>query len=402
MLWSPSGTATVLQNPSGQSNNATRAINASGQSVGFSGNTAVLWSPSGKATVLQNPPGQSIGIVWAINAAGQSAGDVTSNGPYNTVEAVLWSPTGQPTVLQDAGGYGDSGAYAINNSGQSAGFSFVAPGSGGGEDAVLWSPTGKATVFRTWAVTASAKPTPSTTPVRASGFLLPRAAASPAARTRCCGRRRGRRPCSGRGRPWLQRGRRHQRLRAERWVFLHRARHLWAGEYEAVLWSPSGKATVLPDVGGYGESAAVAVNASGWSIGYSCNFPESYCPTDEVAALWSPTGAGTNLGRRPRTCLERYRSGWAQQSRRHYRLWRLRRRAIWLPARARPRALDLGDAARRLRRPRPWPATAACGREGRPSLPFASAISPGSTRAPAAPPRRSGPASSSRPICRAF
>jgi hypothetical protein len=46
----------------------------------------------------------------------------------------------------------------------------------------------------------------------------------------------------------------------------------------------------------HGESAAVAINASGWSVGYSCTFPSSYCPDDLVAALWSPTGAGTNLG----------------------------------------------------------------------------------------------------------
>jgi hypothetical protein len=222
--------------------------------------------------VLQNPPGQSIGIVWAISAAGQSAGDVTGNGPYNTVEAVLWSPSGQPTVLQDAGGYGDSGAYAINDSGQSAGFSFVAPGSGGGEDAVLWSPSGDATVLQDVGGYGFSEAHAINDSGESVGFSLTAGGHgySAAGAINASGQSVG----SSYTEPGLY----------------------GLGDYEAVLWSPSGKATVLQDVGGYGESAAVAINASGWSVGYSCNFPDSYCPTDKIAALWSPTGAGTNLG----------------------------------------------------------------------------------------------------------
>jgi hypothetical protein len=39
---------------------------------------------------------------------------------------------------------------------------------------------------------------------------------------------------------------------------------------DAVLWSPSGKATVLQDVGGQGDSSALAINASG---GRALDFP---------------------------------------------------------------------------------------------------------------------------------
>ena len=53
---------TVLQDPGGIGQSGTEAINASGQSVGYSktvnGYDAVLWSPSGTATVLQNVSGQ--------------------------------------------------------------------------------------------------------------------------------------------------------------------------------------------------------------------------------------------------------------------------------------------------------------------------------------------------------
>jgi hypothetical protein len=58
-----------------------------------------------------------------------------------------------------------------------------------------------------------------------------------------------------------------------------------ADGYDAVLWSPSGKATMLQDVGGSGVSAALAINDAGWSVGLS-----------DGAVLWSPTGKATNLG----------------------------------------------------------------------------------------------------------
>ncbi len=71
--------------------------------------------------------------VSAINASGESVGY------SNTVigdNVVLWSPSGTATVLQDVGGRGDS-VDAINDAGQSVGSS---PTAGGGSEAVLWGP----------------------------------------------------------------------------------------------------------------------------------------------------------------------------------------------------------------------------------------------------------------------
>ncbi len=97
MLWSPSdGGAAVLQDVGGEGYSAAYAINAAGQSVGVSqtaggGTEAVLWSPTGTATVLEGAGGHS-SWATAINAAGQSVGvSQTASGDY---EAVLWSPKG--------------------------------------------------------------------------------------------------------------------------------------------------------------------------------------------------------------------------------------------------------------------------------------------------------------------
>jgi len=57
-----------------------------------------------------------------------------------------------------------------------------------------------------------------------------------------------------------------------------------------VLWSPSGKATVLQNVGGSHDSIAFAINDAGQSVGYS----RSRDGTDAV--LWSPSGKATDLG----------------------------------------------------------------------------------------------------------
>src|SRR5208337_78214 len=69
---------------------------------------------------------------------------------------------------------------------------------------------------------------------------------------------------------------------------------------DAVLWSPSGKATVLQDAGGHGVSDADAINDARWSVGWSetpgvC--PPKFCngPLEE-AVLWSPSGKATDLG----------------------------------------------------------------------------------------------------------
>jgi hypothetical protein len=63
---------------------------------------------------------------------------------------------------------------------------------------------------------------------------------------------------------------------------------------EAVLWSPSGQATVRENLGGIGpsvQSQALAINASGWSVGFSYNQTGT-----QDAVLWSPSGKVTNLG----------------------------------------------------------------------------------------------------------
>jgi probable HAF family extracellular repeat protein len=60
-------------------------------------------------------------------------------------------------------------------------------------------------------------------------------------------------------------------------------------EYEAVLWSPSGKATVLHDAGGRGYSEAFAINDAGQSVGISLG------ATSLDAVLWAPSGKATVL-----------------------------------------------------------------------------------------------------------
>ena len=59
--------------------------------------------------------------------------------------------------------------------------------------------------------------------------------------------------------------------------------------FPAVLWSRSGKPTILS--GSF--AAATAINASGWTVGHACT--TSDC-TDMEAVLWSPSGKETVLG----------------------------------------------------------------------------------------------------------
>jgi probable HAF family extracellular repeat protein len=134
----------VLQDAGGQNEDKAVAINASGESVGYSANgddgiDAVLWSPTGAAKVLQDVPG-GLGNdqAFAINASGQSIGYAQSaNG---SPEAVLWSPTGAATVLTGPD-LAQAVVSAINNAGESVGY-FAADN---GSDAALWSPTGTVT-----------------------------------------------------------------------------------------------------------------------------------------------------------------------------------------------------------------------------------------------------------------
>ncbi len=61
---------------------------------------------------------------------------------------------------------------------------------------------------------------------------------------------------------------------------------------EAVLWSPSGKATVLQDAGGLGQSQVNAINASGQSVGSS---EATGSGSAEYPVLWSSSGVATVL-----------------------------------------------------------------------------------------------------------
>ena len=142
VMWSSSGTVTVLKDAGGQGNSAAVAIDAKGQSVGYSetatGQDAVFWSPKGKSTVLTDLGGQSFDEALAMNNAGRSVGfSITSSGQ----DAVLWSSTGAATKLQDLGGEGFDEPTAINASGQSVGYTLTASG----DDAVVWSSSGVAT-----------------------------------------------------------------------------------------------------------------------------------------------------------------------------------------------------------------------------------------------------------------
>ena len=131
-------------------------------------------------------------------------------------DAVLWSPSGKATVLQDAGGQGDSYAYAINDAGWSVGFSNTASG-GAGRGAVVAVREGDG---------ASGRGRPGHQ--RRLRHQRRRAERRifryrERRRTRCCGRRRGRRPCFGTWAAMATAGPRHQRRRAERWILRYAA-----------------------------------------------------------------------------------------------------------------------------------------------------------------------------------
>jgi len=59
-----------------------------------------------------------------------------------------------------------------------------------------------------------------------------------------------------------------------------------------VLWSASGKATVLHDAGGAGVSSADAINDAGQSVGLSYTTSSA---SGADAVLWSPSGKATVL-----------------------------------------------------------------------------------------------------------
>jgi hypothetical protein len=147
-----------------------------------------------KVTVLQHPGGQanSSPFFRAINNFGQSVGSsATASGG---VEGVLWSRTGRATVLQDVGGEDNSSASAINAFGWSVGSS----GAASGLEAVLWSPTGKGRALQTPSGLTSSQGAA----INSAGWSVGTGSAS-------------------------------------------------NGDDAALLWSPSGRATVLRNAGGF-------------------------------------------------------------------------------------------------------------------------------------------------------
>jgi len=96
------------------------AINASGHSVGSSGNDAVEWSKDGTATVLADLPGTESAAAVAINKEGASVGYCLVGG---TAVATHWSAAGVVKNLQTilGAGWTDTGAAGINNAGDICG-----------------------------------------------------------------------------------------------------------------------------------------------------------------------------------------------------------------------------------------------------------------------------------------
>jgi hypothetical protein len=101
-------------------------MNNAGQSVGFSttasGQDAVLWSSKGVATMLQDLGGEGFDQPTAINASGDSVGyTLTASGSY---DAVLWSPLGVPTDLGAVLGsaWTNTLAVGLNNNGDIIGY----------------------------------------------------------------------------------------------------------------------------------------------------------------------------------------------------------------------------------------------------------------------------------------
>ena len=145
----------VEQNPAPGSPEYPVAMNATGESVGYTAVAngpaadAVLWSETGQVTVLQDVGGVGSSEPNNINRLGYSVGTSEIAGS-SAAEPVLWSPSGAGTVLQNVDGvpynHWDN-AYAINNSGWIVGIS-PAAAPPGQPTATIWSPSGTATYLQ--------------------------------------------------------------------------------------------------------------------------------------------------------------------------------------------------------------------------------------------------------------
>ncbi len=326
---------TVLQNPVGQVSSLPFALNASGESVGWSQPSgggsydAVLWSATGTPTVLQDSGGIGVSQALAINASGQSVGiSVTSN---NTHQAVLWSASGQATVLADLAGHAWNVPNALNNAGQSVGYS--SNPSSGNTEAALWAANGSGIVPQHGSTYGNA------VAINASGqsvgysedgaFLWSESGAATPLQGLSAGYAVGEPlalnnagqsvgysvlPTGGRAVLWSPTGTVEAlQLPAGQVVsgavainasgqsvgYARNANCDGAGCYtqEAVLWSPSGQATVLQNSDGAPLANAVAINDAGYSVGWLGGEQSGLDSTEGApeAVVWSPNGTVTNL-----------------------------------------------------------------------------------------------------------
>ena len=236
-------TSIVLPDAGGASDSIVRAINSLGESVGYSstpsgGLDAVLWTEteSGiEATMLTDLGGQGRSAALAINNSGQSVGgSLTATGE----DPVLWSSSGVPTLLGGGSSGKPSAALAINGKGESVGYEKTT----NGYDAILWHPLGGGTLLGDPGKMHFAQALAINGTGHSAGFACTTVSGGNCA------------------------------------------------DAEAVLWGPGGKATVLQDVkGGVGNWEALAINASGFSVGWSKT------ATGQDAVRWSPTGTATVL-----------------------------------------------------------------------------------------------------------
>ncbi len=134
-LFAPSGKVTKLGGfPAlalGYSLSQAEAVNARGQAVGISNNSAFLWT-AGRLKRLPPPAGFTAADASGINISGAAAGKASRTRAGKTVtHAVLWSASGAAKDLGVLPGYADSIARAINAKSQVAGWVGVSGGTPG-------------------------------------------------------------------------------------------------------------------------------------------------------------------------------------------------------------------------------------------------------------------------------
>ena len=139
ILWSPDGSAVVLQDVGGEGQSVANGINDAGEIVGFSGTAdghdeAVVWGLDGHGRVLSPTPE---GYATAVNASGDIAGVSLNSAPYG-YGAAIWGANGTLTLLTDPGTAG-SGAKGLNNNGDAVGSTHS---SNTTLNAVLWPASG--------------------------------------------------------------------------------------------------------------------------------------------------------------------------------------------------------------------------------------------------------------------